>query len=223
VVNAALARIPCAALVGAVDGHTVSVSGLLATPPGPAGLKEQLTAMPGVTAVRLDVAQAARDKCPILATLGPYWSAYRQAGGGAAIRLIGEHGADARLTEGDSLMVDVTTPAVESYVAVDYYSLDGSVTHLLPNARARDNRAPPNYTATVGSLGEWGIGKPFGVEMVVLMTTPAPLFDGLRPVSEPATRYLADVGKRLDQIRAGSGAGKIAVEFLQIHTSARKR
>jgi hypothetical protein len=89
--------------------------------------------------------------------------------------------------------------------------------------RARDNRAPPNYTATVGSLGEWGIGKPFGAEMVVLMTTPSPLFDGLRPVSEPAAGYLADVGKRLEQMRASGGAGKIAVEFLQIHTSARRR
>jgi serine/threonine protein kinase len=221
-VNAALARIPCAALVGTVDGHTVSVAGLLATPPGPAGVKDQLAAMPGVAAVHLDVAQVARDKCPILATLGPYWSAYRQAGGGAAIRLTGVHGPDARLMEGDSLMVDVTTPAAESYLAVDYYSLDGSVTHLLPNMRARDNRAPPNYTATVGSLGEWGIGRPFGAEMVVLMTTPTPLFDGLRPVSEPAAGYLADVGKRLDQMRA-NGTGRIAVEFLQIHTSARKR
>jgi hypothetical protein len=209
--------------VGSVDGHAVSVTGLLAASPGQTGLKDQLTAIPGVTAVRLDVAQVARDKCPILATLGPYWSAYRQAGGGAALRLAGAHGPDARLTEGDSLMVDVTTPAAESYVAVDYYSLDGSVTHLLPNMRARDNRAPPNYTATVGSLGEWGIGKPFGAEMVVLMTTPAPLFDGLRPVSEPAAGYLADVGKRLEQMRASGGAGKIAVEFLQIHTSARRR
>jgi len=222
-VNAALARIPCAALVGTVDGHTVSVAGLLAVAPGQTSLKDQLTAVPGVTAVHLDVAQVARDKCPILTTLGPYWSAYRQAGGGAAIRLTGAHGPDARLMEGDSLMVDVTTPAAESYLAVDYYSLDGSVTHLLPNMRARDNRAPPNYTATVGSLGEWGIGRPFGAEMVVLMTTPTPLFDGLRPVSEPAAGYLAEVGKRLDQMRASGGTGRIAVEFLQIHTSARKR
>jgi hypothetical protein len=222
-VNAALARIPCAALVGTVDGHTVSVAGLLATPPGPAVVKDQLAPMPGVAAVQLDVAQVARDKCPILTTLGPYWSAYRQAGGGAAIRLTGAHGPDARLMEGDSLMVDVTTPAAESYLAVDYYSLDGSVTHLLPNMRARDNRAPPNYTATVGSLGEWGIGRPFGAEMVVLMTTPTPLFDGLRPVSEPAAGYLTEVGKSLDRMRASGGTGRIAVEFLQIHTSARKR
>jgi serine/threonine protein kinase len=221
-IAAVLARIPCAALVGAVDGHAVTVRGLLSTPPGPAGLKDQLAAMPGVASVELDVGQVARDKCPVLSTLGPYWSAYRQAGGGAALRLAGGH-TDARLTEGDSLMVDMTTGAADSYVAVDYYSLDGSVTHLLPNARARDNRAPANYTATVGSLGEWGIGKPFGAEMVGLMTTPAPLFDGLRPVSEPAAGYLADVGRRLDRIRAAAGPGKIAVEFLQIHTSPRRR
>jgi hypothetical protein len=222
-VAAVLARIPCAALVGTVDGHAITVRGLLATPPGPAGLKDQLAAMPGVADVHLDVGNVERDKCPVLSTLGPYWSAYRRAGGGAAIRLAGGHGADARLTEGDSLMVDVTTPAAESYIAVDYYSLDGSVTHLLPNARARDNRAPPNYTATVGSLGEWGIGKPFGSELVVLMTTPAPLFDALRPVSEPAAGYLAEIAKRLDTIRAADGEGKVAVEFLQIHTSPRRR
>jgi eukaryotic-like serine/threonine-protein kinase len=214
----ALSHIPCAALIGTIDGHVVTVHGLLSTPPGPGGLKDQLAALPGVAAVQLDVAQVGRDKCPVLSALGPYWAAYRQAGGGAAIHLAGAHGPSAQLTEGDSLMVDVTTPAVESYIAVDYYSLDGSVTHLLPNARARDNRAPPNYTATIGSLGEWGIGKPFGTELVVLLTTPAPLFDGVRPISEPAAGYLADVAGRLDKMRA---KGPIAVEFLQIHTRPR--
>jgi serine/threonine protein kinase len=218
-INAALARIPCAALVGTVDGHTVTVHGLL----GPDSIQDRLAGIPGVATVHLDATRVARDKCPVLTALGPYWSAYRQAGGGAAIRLAGVHGPDAQLTEGDSLMVDVTTPAAESYVAVDYYSLDGSVTHLLPNARARDNRAPPNYTATVGSLGEWGIGKPFGTELVVLMTTPAPLFDGLRPVSEPAAGYLADAARGLERLQATGGTGKIAVEFLQIHTNPRKR
>ena len=218
-IDAVLARIPCAALVGTVDGRAVTVHGLL----GPDDVQDRLAGVPGVAAVHLDVVRVARDKCAVLTALGPYWSAYRQAGGGAAIRLAGTHGPDAQLIEGDSLMVDVTTPAAESYVAVDYYALDGSVTHLLPNARARDNRAPPNYTATVGSLGEWGIGKPFGTELVVLVTTPVPLFDGPRPVSEPAAGYLADIARRLERIHATGGTGRIAVEFLQIHTSPRKR
>ncbi|ALK99047.1 protein kinase [Massilia sp. WF1] len=222
-IAAALDRVPCAALVGRVDGHALTVQGWLSTPPGATGLKDEMAALPGVSSVNLDVRQVDRAKCPVISVFGPYWSAYRQAGGGAAIRLAGNgHGPDARLTEGDSLMVDVTTAGAESFVTVDYYALDGSVTHLLPNARARDNRAPPHYTATIGSLGEWGIGKPFGVELVVLVTTPVALFDGPRAVSEPAAAYLADAAKRLAQIRARSGAGKVAVEFLEIHTSPRK-
>ena len=126
------------------------------------------------------------------------------------------------LTEGDSLMVDVTTAGVESFITLDYYSLDGNVVHLLPNPRARDNRAPPNYTATIGSLGEWAIGKPFGTELLVLVTTPAPLFGTLRPVSEPAADYMAAVTKQLEQAAARNGRGKIAVAFLQISTRPRK-
>jgi hypothetical protein len=223
-ITAVLGRVPCSALVGTVDGHAVTVHGFLSAPPGAAGLKDEMAALPGVSSVNLDVREVDRAKCPVISTFGPYWTAYRQAGGGAAIRLAGNgHGPEARLSEGDSLMVDVTTAAAESFITVDYYSLDGSVTHLLPNARARDNRAPPNYTATIGSLGEWGIGKPFGAELVVLVTTPVALFDGPRAVSEPAAVYLAEAAKRLEQIRARSGAGKVAVEFLEIHTSPRSR
>jgi hypothetical protein len=223
-IAATLGKVPCAALVGSVDGHAVTVHGYLSTPPGQAGLKDELAAVPGVSSVNADVKVVDRAKCGVISTLGPYWSAYRQAGGGAAIRLAGAgHGPDAVLSEGDSLMVDVTTPAAESFITVDYYSLDGSVTHLLPNVRTHDNRAPPNYTATIGSLGEWGIGKPFGAELVVLVTTPTVLFDAPRPVSEPAAAYLADAARRLEQIRVHSGAGKIAVEFLQIHTRPRKQ
>ena len=120
-------------------------------------------------------------------------------------------------------MIDVTTPGAESFITLDYYSLQANVTHLLPNPRARDSRAPANYTATIGSLGEWGIGAPFGTELVVLVTTPVPLFETPRPVSEPSAAYLADVAKRLAQIKAQGSPGRIGVEFLQISTRARGR
>jgi hypothetical protein len=47
------------------------------------------------------------------------------------------------------------------------------------------------------------------------------LFESPRAVSEPAAAYLAETAKRLEPIRARSGAGKVAVEFLEIHTSPR--
>jgi hypothetical protein len=223
-IAAALAQIPCSALVASLQGHALTAQGFLSTAVGPARLTETLSAMPGVSTVNVDVQQVDPSQCAVISTFAPYWVAHRRAGGGATIRLAGaKTGSGASLTEGDSLMVDVTTAAAESFIAVDYYALDASVVHLLPNPRARDNRAPPNHSATIGSLGEWGIGKPFGSELVVLLTTPAPLFDALRPVSEPSAEYLAELAKRLEQIARSSGADKIAVDFLQIRTKARKR
>jgi hypothetical protein len=207
-----------------VRGYALAVHGLLSKEVGAARLTETLGAMPGVTTVKLDVQLVDPDKCAVISVFAPYWAAHRRAGGGAAIRLAGPHPhAGAILSEGDSLMVDVTTPAAESFITVDYFVLDASVVHLLPNPRARDNRAPPNYTPTIGSLGEWAIGKPFGTELLVLVTTPVPLFDKMRPVTEPRAEYLADVARQLQRIGARSGAGKIGVEFLQITTRARRR
>jgi hypothetical protein len=222
-IAAALARIPCSALTGAARGHALEVYGFLSKEVGAAPLTETLSSMPGVATVKLDVQLVDADKCAVISVFAPYWVAHRRAGGGAMLRLAGaKAGAAAVLFEGDALMVDVTTPAAESLIAVDYYVLDGSVVHLLPNPRARDNRAPPNYTATIGSMGEWGIGKPFGTELLVLVTTPVPLFDTLRPVTEPRAEYLADVAKQLQRISARNGAGKIGVEFLQITTRPRR-
>jgi hypothetical protein len=221
---AALARIPCSALVGAINGDTVQVRGFLSNGVGEQGARSALLALPGAASVELDVQQVDADKCPMVSTFAPYWVAHRQAGGGAALRLAGSApSARPELTEGDSLMIDVTTPPAESFITLDYYSLQANVTHLLPNPRAPDSRAPPSYTATIGSLGEWGIAGPFGTELVVLVTTPVRLFDAPRPVSEPTAAYLADVAKRLEQIRARGSPGSIGVEFLQITTRAKPR
>jgi hypothetical protein len=176
-----------------------------------------------VAKVELAVQDVDDNKCPALAVLGRYWSAHRLAGGGAAIRLNPASGSPgAELKEGDTLMVDVTTPGYQSYVTVEYFVLDGSVVHLLPNLRARDNLAPPHYTATIGSLGNWMIGKPFGTEMLVLLTTPVPVFDGLRPEAEPAADYLRALDQQLARIDKAHGAQSVAVDFLQIKTRPRR-
>jgi hypothetical protein len=145
------------------------------------------------------------------------------AGGGASIKLDPASAKAAnQLVEGDTLMVDVTTPNFESYVTVDYFVLDGSVVHLLPNLRARENLAPARYTATVGSLGNWVIGKPFGNELLVIIATPVPPFNGLRPEAESGADYLRALDRQLAQISKARGIGAVAVDFLQISTRAKR-
>ena len=216
-VAAALAEVPCAALVPAIDGHAVRVQGYLGREVGPAALRQKLGALPGVKQVDLALQDVADDKCPLLRVLGRYWAASR---GGAALRLNPASGRGGQLAAGDTLMVDVTTPAAQSYVTVDYFVLDGNVVHLLPNAAARENLAPPRYTATIGSLGNWVIGPPYGTEMLVLVTTSVPLFDAIRPDAEPGSAYLRALDERLTRIDRLRGA--IAVDFLQISTHTRR-
>ncbi|MGZ5198805.1 MAG: serine/threonine-protein kinase [Telluria sp.] len=221
-VAGALAKIPCSALAPAVDQRTVRVQGYLPHSYGQGRLRDTLAALPGVAKVELALTEVDDGKCPILDVLGRYWSAQRMAGGGAAIRLAPGSGSGNQLKEGDTLMVDVATPNYQSYVTVDYYVLDGNVVHLLPNPLERENLAPPRYTATIGSLGNWVIGRPFGNEMLVLLATPVPAFDQLRPPSERGADYLRELDQRLARISKEHGAASVAVDFLQITTSPRR-
>ena len=222
-VTAALAAVPCSALLASANGRALHIEGYLAKDFSRARLNETLAAIPGVATVTLDVRPVAENTCAVIATLGPYWAAHRRAGGGASIRLALPNARSGNLlTEGDSLMVDITTAGAESFATVDYFEADGNVVHLLPNAKARDNRAPARYTATIGSLGNWMIGPPFGDEIVALVTTQAPLFDALRPEVEPGADYLRAMEQRLARASAGAG-GTVAVDFVHISTRARKR
>lgn len=214
-----LAGVPCSALHPAARDHALQVEGYLPKSFGTTRLKDMLSSVPGATSVDLNVQEVTDDECSVIKLFARYWIMNRQAGGAASMHT---RKRNTELTEGDPLIVDITTPGYDSYVNIDYYVLDGSVVHLLPSPRARDNQAPAKYTATIGSLGNWVISKPFGNELLVLLITPVPLFDSLRAESEPKADYLRAVEQRLEQIAGKYGAEKIAVDFVQITTKARK-
>ncbi|MEM5445919.1 protein kinase domain-containing protein [Paraburkholderia guartelaensis] len=216
--NATLARIPCSALAASLPEHVVQVRGFANTGESMAHVHDALAQTPGGLAAKLDVTAVENHNCEVVSAFAPYWRANHLAGGGATIHT---RPLDARLTQGMPLIVDITTPHYESYVNVDYFALDGSVVHLVPSNVERDNQAPPGFSATVGGSGYWLVDKPFGTEMIVLLITPAPLFDGLRPASESRSAYLAAVGQQLKQMEAHYGEGRIVADFVQITTHAR--
>jgi serine/threonine protein kinase len=213
----ALARIPCSALDASLRDRALQVRGYLESGVGPGTLKAALDGMPGTQTANLDVQPLDAHNCEVVSALAPYWRANRAAPHAATIRT---KPPDAALTDGNPLVIDITTPGFNSYVYVDYYVLNGSVVHLVPSTHERDNQAPPDYAATIGGMGDWVIGKPFGTEMIVLLVTPAPLFDALRPQSEPRAAYLAAVGRQLKQFDATYGPGHVVADFMQITTHA---
>ncbi|WP_233834023.1 serine/threonine protein kinase [Paraburkholderia sp. ZP32-5] len=213
-----LAQVPCSALSASVQDHALTVRGFVSQRYGAAHLKDTLAAAPGVDTVALDVQPLADDKCDAVRTLAPYWVRNWQTGRAASLHVRPPSGL---LTEGDSLVVDLSTPGFDSYVNVDYYQLDGSVVHMVPSPRMKDNQAPPNYSATIGSAGDWIISKPFGSEMVVLLITPVQLFDKPRPESEARADYLRALDTRLTQIGGKYGQEHIVADFAPITTRPR--
>ncbi|OAJ52167.1 protein kinase [Paraburkholderia ginsengiterrae] len=217
-VTPVLAQVPCSALSASTQDHSLTVRGYVSQRYGAAHLKDTLGTLPGVDTLALNVEPVADDKCDTIKALAPYWIHNWQAGHVAALHVRPPGG---QLSDGDPLVVDVTTPGYDSYVNLDYYQLDGSVVHMVPSPRAKDNQAPPHYAATIGSAGDWVISKPFGSEMVVLLITPAPLFDKPRPESESRADYLRALDARLTQMGGKYGRDRIVADFAPITTKPR--
>jgi hypothetical protein len=216
-VTSVLAKVPCSALTANLRDGALQVQGFLAQRVGVPGLKQMLAAIPGAGKIEVETLQVGDADCPVIDTFAPYWTRNRQAGRPAII-----HSRAAALKEGQPLIVDIKTPAYDSYVYVDYFVLDGSVAHLVPNPRMRANQAPASYEAAIGSLGNWVISAPFGTELIVLLLTPAPLFDQVRPEIESRAEYLKLTEKQLAQFIAKHGADHVVADFVQITTRPAK-
>ncbi|RDK06019.1 serine/threonine-protein kinase [Cupriavidus lacunae] len=216
-----LAAVPCSLLTATQQGQTLHVRGFLAESVGAARLREQLNGLPGAKALKsmaLDTQPLAADKCDVATMIAPYWSGNRQGGTASSLRLRGQ---GTQLTEGSPMVLDLRTPAQDSYVYVDYFAADGKVAHMVPSTHIPANQAPSGYSATIGDSGDWVVSAPFGTELVVLLTTPAPLFVGRRAEVESRQDYLRALEKPLAQMARTYGRDHISADLVQISTRAR--
>ena len=110
-------------------------------------------------------------------------------------------GADAQAraydyTAGQTLVLDLAAPDYDAYVYVDYFAADGSVIHLVPNDTVPLRLRPAKSAMRVGAPDadeaflNITIGPPYGQEIAAAFAASAPLYDGTRPLSEPAGPYL---------------------------------
>ncbi|TCS35947.1 serine/threonine protein kinase [Paucimonas lemoignei] len=219
-VTPVLDKVPCSALAASVKGTELQVRGFLDKRIGTNQLKSMMADIPGAKTINVDTQAVADNDCPVVEIFAPYWKRNQEAKRAATIRT---RARNAILNEGDPLIVDVKTPSYGSYVYVDYFVLDGSVAHLVPNQRSRANQAPANYEAAIGSLGNWVISAPFGTELIVLLLTPSPLFIPVRPEVESRAAYLQLLQKQLKEMSAKPGSEHIVADFVQITTRPRKK
>lgn len=144
-------------------------------------------------------------------------------------RIVGEdtHAREFDYRDGEPLILDLEAPDYDAYLYVDYFDADGQVIHLSPNESVHLKRHPAGAELQVGARESGGdglhitIGPPFGQEIAVAFAASAPLYEGTRPLVEPAAPYLEFLAERVAETKARTPDFK--GEWVYFFVSTRQR
>lgn len=192
----------------------VQVRGFVSRPQDIQTAERDLAALAPIrTAVDLQV--RGWPHCEVAAILKPY--AARNPAGAAGVRLAALNAPQGRLREGDPVRLLLTAPARDSYLWVDYYTVDGAVLHLYPGTQAaRRARAGERIEIAQDIPSSWLVSPPFGPATISVLASTAPFAElPAAPPFELASDYLL----RLRQALAGNGGGDTLVADLLFVTT----
>ncbi len=218
-VTAFLGTMPCSVLQASINDRTLVVRGFAAGPKVMARIDDSLGNIAGISELKNEIHKLPRVFCQTLEFYGPYWKANRDAGFGAAI---GTPKADDTFVAGERLVLDINTPTYKSLLYVDYFDHEGNVVHMMPSPGEEFNQGEPRTSFQLGEEGDiglWEIAPPFGTDMIVVLASSVPLFDGARRQVEDANDYRAALGKRLKALKSESAGAKISAAFVAIETN----
>lgn len=140
-------------------------------------------------------------------------------------------GADAQArtfnyVAGQTMVLDLAAPDYDAYVYVDFFDAAGDVIHLVPNQTVPLKQRTAKSTMRVGApdAGEAflhiTIGPPYGQEIAAAFAASAPLYEGTRPLSEPAGPYLDWLKTRVAVARAKDPSFKGEWVYFMVSTRA---
>lgn len=107
-------------------------------------------------------------------------------------------------TAGDRMVIDLEAADYPGFVYVDYFDADGNVLHLTPNEALPLRFHAAGEAFSIGSAGsglDLIVEPPFGQDIAVALASDRQLYDGLRPLVEPAGAYLAFLRQRIEEVR----------------------
>ncbi|MEE8272624.1 MAG: protein kinase [Alphaproteobacteria bacterium] len=117
---------------------------------------------------------------------------------------------------GDSLVVRANaTGLYDGYLYVDFIIRDGTVVHLFPIPESPNNRVSAGQQVTVGGQ-QYVITPPFGTDMILAISAPAPLFASPRGQVEDASAYLQALSEGLTALARRGLAQPVLANYVFI-------
>lgn len=196
----ALRSIPCALVSVEETGGRLLVSGTVAGERAESAVREAVEAAAGGWEHGFDLAAADARFCAPLTGVAAALDANRGLAEPLTATLATAEAATAeesgpQLHAGDRLILEMRAPARPVRIQADYFTIDGTVIHLLPNPSDSGTALAAGASRRLGDRGDggryWTIGPPFGAELLLIIATAEPLFPIPRPEQEAAADYLA--------------------------------
>ena len=196
---------PCSLLQVGQSGRLLTVSGLALASEAEA-LQRGIAAR-GVppAAVRLSVDSFTAPYCETLDLIRPVAALGDEAPGFA-------FASPNPLRGGQPLRFTIATPAWAARLHVAYVTATGEVGHLVQAGAPLQ----PGTSAPFGEAGRWVATAPFGVDMLIIVASEAPLFPQRRR-SERLEEFNIALHGALRDARAG---GRVAARAVLVHTVA---
>jgi serine/threonine-protein kinase len=202
-VAASLRAMPCSLVQVTQSGSQgLSVTGLASTAVAEA-MRRNLAAAnlpPGATRVTLDGFDG--PYCETLDIVRPFAALGEEAPSLAF--------ANNPLREGQGLRFSLTTPTWPARMHVAYVSEAGEVGHVMPGGTAQ----PPGSSINFGDGVRFAARAPFGIDMLVVVASEAPLFQQRRRPEPLGDFNIALAGA----LRDAQEAGRVAVRVVLLRT-----
>jgi type IV/VI secretion system ImpK/VasF family protein len=216
-VNAQLVGFPCADLSASVgEKGDTQVAGFVSRAEDIAAVSQRVGSIEGVRAPRFDVKLRIWPHCEVVRILKPLKARNQDLAYGLSITPSTGHSD--RFIQNENVITRLVQGKVDGYLYVDYYTVSGQVAHMYPNPlepnSGRVIRSGEQFD--VGAAGQsWTVDAPYGQELIVVISSPTPLYQDAPPQIELAKDYLP----RLEQLlKAHKDTTTMAADFMFMQT-----
>ncbi len=201
-----ISKTECSKLSGAVNKQgNVTLSGFAKKREDLMFIQSELTAL-GVQ-VTLNTELRPWPQCEVLLTLNDVLAKSND------LQLTVSGGNTAALKEGESLVIEITTPDYPSYLYLTYVQANGDAVHLARPLGHSAKQVASNTHFVFGNgekgKGKFTISKPFGNEIIVAIASASPLFNEELPKSQIEREYLTQVRQAFLAMPQTNGADRV--------------
>ena len=217
-VDQQISGFPCSDLSATVaENGTTQVRGYVSRTEDQAAVKTRVSAVKGVRDASFDVQLRIWPHCDVVRIVKPLYARNHDLKMGLTVTPTTGH--TARFTDGENVTARLVQGSTAGYVYVDYFTVNGDVAHMYPNAQEGDRGLVPAGTPfDVGGAVAWQVSAPYGQELILVISSPTPLYPPEQAPTEMIESAKDYLPKLEQMLKAHGDARAMSADYMFMQT-----